>query len=73
MKYIIFFLRKIILTNPKQKESPSLYYTCNSSIGNRTSIRCDCSQSNANLSLRNVNKERNCDNCKVTLVSKACS
>lgn len=69
MLSFVFIVVCRIHQTQKQKESTSSYYTCNSSVGNRTSSRCDCSQLNANLSLRNLNKERNCDNCKVPLVS----
>ncbi|XP_055323463.1 serine/threonine-protein kinase greatwall isoform X2 [Sitodiplosis mosellana] len=48
----------------ESKDSASSYYTCNSSIGSRTVSRCDCSQLSANVSFRNMMKERKCDTCK---------
>lgn len=45
-----------------QKESASSYYTCHSSVGNRTSS-CDCSrQMNSSLTYRDMVRNRNC-NC----------
>ncbi|XP_031626005.1 serine/threonine-protein kinase greatwall [Contarinia nasturtii] len=48
----------------ESKGSASSYYTCNSSIGNRTSMKCDCSHLSANVSFKNMIKERKCENCK---------
>lgn len=47
-----------------QKDSTSSYYTCNSSVGNRTSS-CECSRHMSNISFKNLMGNKKCCLCKV--------